>query len=1098
MVKLISRGLRTLRARAHPLATLGVATILVAGACSGDNLFEGRQSVGGGPPRITALIVPQQASENSRVDVRVKAFGGSGITQIDIRFRGAAIDDQQFPITPVTRDTVTRDASIDLPLVAGDSVLRVEAYATDASGAVSDVVTATVRIVDGSAPAVTVSSEATSASTGGTLDLRVQATDPFGLQQIGYAIVNAAGDTLLLALTDVSGTTRDTLFHIGLPPTLLPSQVSVLGLAVNESNQRGVSAPLALTITDELGPAVQIVEPVDGESFPLSDSIRVRIHVTDPAGIRAISIRGVSFRNFPDSTQNSFPVLRFPEVTIPLPQGPDRPPVTDTVVFRFLKPNADRTVEPVYFIASATDGTGNVGVDTTRVTPGPRVTILNPPSGTTARINSSIPVRLYANDPTAGLDSMKLYVQGVRTDSFVFKQLQGTRDPLERTVLLDVGGQVGSLALQAFVWNAAGVRGSMSAPINITVSPTATGAPPKVRRTFQTPDRVELGDSIRIHVTGTDVGGGGIVRLGAVVVAIPAGEGGTLVRDTFYFSTPAFAPPRGGTPDTTFVLHLSEGFSELSAARFPLPFTFQVHAFAIDSQNRCGAAVQESDQDLECQLVNGAYFVAQGQTGTTYTAQAVVGTSRGLPARSVIADALPDTANGRLYLSNYSNNQLNVLQFSDTTFRTIPLPVGSHPWGMFLKPGPNGTPESLIVANSGGTSLSFVPTAVPTSQLREDPSRRILTPNEVLIDLKESITNGYLRYTGVLHEFSDRPQYVAMDKNDNILYSTTPTPAALEGTVRIASQPVGGLYEPRILIPGRNAAVKEATDTWAIAHVDSIVIVPSVTGNDNVIIYDHEPGFPDQAFASIAASAGAAILDIIAKGSDIFAARGTWNRAGVGFSDTTYVAYSKDLSTVAFGEGALAPFGRILLWSANDDDDLGRVSSTGTYDLIGNAAEQVTGLALNANGLLGVARGISTTYFFTNNVQREGELRLNGIYAGGAQAGTGGVALHPNHVDGSAGSNESTLAFIAPADRTIKIVDTFHYSERGEIFIRDRIVGQLRASRPMGDVNAGLSTSSCNYTIAQLFGITSANNVVVVNVRNRDVKDLTTGVPNCN
>jgi hypothetical protein len=476
----------------------------------------------------------------------------------------------------------------------------------------------------------------------------------------------------------------------------------------------------------------------------------------------------------------------------------------------------------------------------------------------------------------------------------------------------------------------------------------------------------------------------------------------------------------------------------------------------------------------------------------------VIGTSRTLPPRSVIADALPDTANLRLYLSNYSNNQVNVLQFSDTTFRNIPLPVGSHPWGLFLQPGPDKLPESLLIANSGGTSLSFVPTSVPTAELREDPSRRILTPNNVLIDLKETVTNGFLRYTGVIHEVSDRPQFVAVDKNNNILYSTTPTRAAEEGTVRMANRPAGGVYEPRILIPGRVAAVKDATDSWAIAHVDSIVIVPSATGDDNVIIYDHVPGFPDQVFESAPALASPAILDIISQGSDIFAARGSWNRAGVGFSDTTYVAYSKDLSTIAFGEGALAPFGRILLWSANDNDALGRVSSTGTYDLIGNAAEQVTGLALNVNGLLGVARGLATTYFFTNNVQREGELRLNGLYAGGAQSGTGGVALHPNHVDGSAGSNESTLAFIATADRSIKIVDTFHYLERGEIFVRDRIVGQLRASRPMGNVNAGIAANSCNFTVAQLFGITSANNVVIINVRKRDYKDLTTGVPNCN
>ncbi|NJD11722.1 MAG: hypothetical protein FIB01_15220 [Gemmatimonadetes bacterium] len=1089
------------RARAVParaaLVLVASALAVLSAACSGDNLFEGRQSGGGGPPRITALIVPLQAAENARVDARVKAIGGAGIAKINVRFRGAATDDQEFTIATVTRDTVTVDASIDLPVIAEDSVLRVEAYATDAAGAVSDIATATIRIVDASAPTVTATAGAAKVSIGRVLELRVTANDPFGLQKIGYAFVNAAKDTVLKALATVGGTSRDTLFRIQLPTTLKPADLSVLGVAVNAANLRGVSAPLALTVTDELGPEVQILEPVEGESYPLTDSIRVRVRARDATGVSKIALRGVSFRYFPDSTRNSYPVLRYPEFPVPLPLGPHRPAITDTTVVRYLKPLPDSISEPVYFIAAVTDAAGNVGVDTTRVIPGPRVAILNPPSGTTARINSSIPVRIYANDPGAGLDSLKLYVQGVKADSFVFRQLQGTRDPLEKTVLLNVGGVAGNLSLQAFVWNTLGVRGSMSAPVAITVSTVASGAPPKVRRTFEAADRVEMGDSIRIHVTGTDVGGGGIIRLGAVVIAIPAGEDATLARDTFYFSTPPFSPARGGTPDTVFVLQLRETYNELSTTKFPLGFTFQVHAFAVDSQTRCGAAVQEADQDLTCQVVNGAYFMAQGQTGRTYTASAVIGTSRSLPARSVIADALPDTANRRLYLSNYSNNQVNVLQFSDTSFRTIPLPVGSHPWGLFLKPGPDKAPESLMIANSGGTSLSFVPTAVPTAQLREDPSRRILTPNEVLIDLKEEVKNGYLRYSGLLHEFSDRPQFVAVDKNGNILYSTTPTRSAIEGTVRSANRPEGGIYEPRILIPGRQAAVKDASDTWAIAHVDSVVIVPSVTGDDNVIIYDHVPGFPDQKFQSAPGYAGAAILDVMGKGSDIFAARGTWNRPGVGFSDTTYVAYSKDLSTIAFGEGALAPYGRILLWSANDDDNYGRVSSTGTYDLIGNAAEQVTGLALNVNGLLGVARGLATTYFFTNNVQREGELRLNGLYAGGAQAGTGGVALHPNHVDGSAGSNDSTLAFIATADRTIKIVDTFHYLERGEIFIRDRIVGQLRASPPMGSVNASIPSTSCNYTVAQLFGVTSANNVVILNVRKRDIKDLTTGVPNC-
>src|SRR6185503_16160102 len=103
----------------------------------------------------------------------------------------------------------------------------------------------------------------------------------------------------------------------------------------------------------------------------------------------------------------------------------------------------------------------------------------------------------------------------------------------------------------------------------------------------------------------------------------------------------------------------------------------------------------------------------------------------------------------------------------------------------------------------------------------------------------------------------------------------------------------------------------------------------------------------------------------------------------------------------------------------------------------------------------GAARGADAAYFFSNNVNQSGDLRLQGVFASGVSGGNGGVALHPNHTQPMT-CNETTLAFVATVNRSIKIVDTFNFRERGEILIRDNIVGPLRAALPLPAENTGL------------------------------------------
>ena len=157
-------------------------------------------------------------------------------------------------------------------------------------------------------------------------------------------------------------------------------------------------------------------------------------------------------------------------------------------------------------------------------------------------------------------------------------------------------------------------------------------------------------------------------------------------------------------------------------------------------------------------------------------------------------------------------------------------------------------------------------------------------------------------------------------------------------------------------------------------------------------------------------------------------------------------------------------------------------------DLIDNAAERVTGLGLNENGSLGVARGDFAAYYFDRS------LRLEGTFDEDINPGGFGAALHPDHDTESAGSTDETLSFVGTAESTIKIIDTYHFFQRGEIPIRDPIVGPLRATRPIpGFDNVGIACpGDPRCIVVKLFGVTQSENatqpdgVVLVDVRERD------------
>jgi DNA-binding beta-propeller fold protein YncE len=331
----------------------------------------------------------------------------------------------------------------------------------------------------------------------------------------------------------------------------------------------------------------------------------------------------------------------------------------------------------------------------------------------------------------------------------------------------------------------------------------------------------------------------------------------------------------------------------------------------------------------------------------------------------------------RVFLSNIARNRVDVFDIGTRGFSSFP--VGSEPWGLAL----GVTQDTLFVANSGGTNISVIPLAA--TPLRELERRRVFTQNLQLYGISYDQAGAPSGRT--IADYSDRPQFVGQIRSGQLLYSTKPTGTARDGTVRIYD-----VSKDSTLEFGRGSEI--FTGYGASTAAEGIVVNAL-----SAMVFEAEPkvlqvcprrvrvGSPDPPCVR-----GTNVFVVSNALAEMRRREETDTRfdigvslASVGLSDTTFIAVSRDRSTIAFGEGARNP-GRVLRFAERGGVLTG--SSVETSDLIGNAAERVIGLALNGDGTLGAARGTGA-YFFNNT------LRLQGVGRTGEPSG--GIAFHLRH-----------------------------------------------------------------------------------------------------
>jgi hypothetical protein len=682
---------------------------------------------------------------------------------------------------------------------------------------------------------------------------------------------------------------------------------------------------------------------------------------------------------------------------------------------------------PVIVTAEALDGAGNSsGVDTlilaTGNVPPPEIRIISPTSGSSAVLGKSIVVTVMGK-AAIKVRSLGLSTTGpvVVADSIIYSSPLRDSLTMQDTIAIPANATPGTLTITPFLRDSLGQR-AVGPAITITVQTAAqVNSVPVVNNFCQSNQsfdnacghgkRLEVTDTV--HVEADDPSG--IAQLGYEVRSVSGGP----IDDSATF--------------------LSNG-----------QLTFQPHTFSMRLPYT--AFPTTAYIQVFARNANGVKAYAKLSSGLDRidTVTIVAGVTRNLPFGGQVADAYYHPTQDRLYLTNILLNRVEVFSLTDSSFKA-PINVGSRPWG--IAPWPrdrNGTPgDTLLVANSGGTDISYVDLRAGTSGSGAEVFRYAL-PNIILASVTsvQPATGGPNSppiQERTKYDFSDRPQFLASTciasgaacTDVVLVYSTTPTQGQLSpfadnnGTIRWENLTRGTshfFFEQAIgPAAGRGDTLEierfdanSRTSTTLLEYKQILFITPGAPAIDST-----KPATPpDTTFYSVVVNVGE-----------------------LAFRDTTFVRNSGNFRRAVIGEGGSILGSRAMTFDATagfetvsgvtTGVDLGVSPPEDVTDWTANSFAQVKGAAINFDGTLSAIRGDST-YLINQN------LRLQGVF--GTAATNAGLDFHPLNTGQNSFPLNTRLVFAAAATPTIEVYDTHCYQRVGTIPIRDPIIGPLTAA----------------------------------------------------
>lgn len=672
-----------------------------------------------------------------------------------------------------------------------------------------------------------------------------------------------------------------------------------------------------------------------------------------------------------------------------------------SIPFKLNVPRSVPSGTAVTVVGSATDGSGNRSLpDTLRLAVGnvapPSVRVVAPASGTVAIPGLSVEISL-AGSSGLRVRSLGYVTSGVvvRADSTSFQTPLRDSAFTKLLLLVPQGTPPGELRVTPFLYDSLGQRSTGSFIILNVQTAASAGTVPTV--TFGVTPRIEVTDTINLQASDPT----GITSVGYEVRTAIGGPVAAGMADSLAFNGQ--------------VTSVSHRFTmRLPVTAFPTRVFVQ--AFA---RNSNGAR---------------AYALLPGGAVRIDTVDIVAGATRPLPSGGSVADALYHPRQDRLYLTNIERNRVEVFAFGDSTFKPA-ISVGSRPWGIAAWPRDrSGTMgDTLLVANSGGTSISYVDLTATSGLF---PSGRDVAayalPNLIaysVTSVESATVPGLMITQRTKYDFSDRPQFIAATCRGSttpgtacgevlMVYSTSPTggqslPFANRGSVRWESltNRTSHFFFEHALGQSASRADTLEIERWAAAGFGSDqVIVPKERGL--VFIVDQ-----------------------------------------LGFRDTTYVRGSGNFRRAVLGEGGPALGSRALLYdatrgmevNARSSVDLGVSRAADVTDYIANTFSRVKGAAINFDGELAAIRGDSTYLL-------DATLRLQGLFQ--TSGGNPGFDFHPqNSGNGTSIPRSNCYSFAASSEPVIEIYENRSYARVRVVPIRDPIIGPIKSAlRPNGEI----------------------------------------------
>jgi hypothetical protein len=469
------------------------------------------------------------------------------------------------------------------------------------------------------------------------------------------------------------------------------------------------------------------------------------------------------------------------------------------------------------------------------------------------------------------------------------------------------------------------------------------------------------------------------------------------------------------------------------------------------------------------------------------------------PSAAQIGDMVVDPGRRTLYISNQANNSVDAISWGTAALtRTGRALVGAAPRGMTIENGG----QRLIVANSGGTSLSYVGLGGGPF---EEIWPRYETPNAALWQIKGRLKVDTLVVEGTIVEqvrveevleftdFNDRPQFVGQDATGAVFYSTPGAVRWVETADGWQMPESGIMLWPQVVpdntwgpgldpLPCYDRVTLLNAASCVIAGVDSIKVVEYAQSPFRGTMWEfwsHPVGNPQASFSERGTSLWDIERRLRLRGARPFMYYGNWDYSFWETGSNMFVTSSGDREWVNFAD---TDAGRVWNWGIIEgpshiggpgprlyDREISQFININDYE--NNTQSPITAVATNHDGSAFVSRSGTSLFFFNN------PLRLLGSYNGADVAGGHGLAIHPAAQLGTAAPSNPDSAWVAAGSAAAEIVliETRHFRRVGTIPLLEPVGGPLRVIRR-------LDTDPEN-VIAHIFGVTQSGAVFHVPVR---------------